>query len=53
MTSWLDNFAYRVDLVWWVFLVATVVSMLVALCTVGFQALRAAMANPVNSLRSE
>lgn len=53
MTSWLDNFAYRVDLVWWVFLVATAVSMLVALCTVGFQALRAAMANPVNSLRAE
>lgn len=53
MTSWLDNFAYRVDLVWWIFLAATAISMLVALCTVGFQALRAAIANPTRSLRAE
>lgn len=53
MNSWLDNFAYRANMVWWIFLLATALSMLVALCTVGFQALRAAMTNPVRSLRTE
>ncbi len=51
--KWLENFAYQADLSWWIFALALVVALLVALLTVSFQALRAAWANPVNSLRSE
>ena len=53
MTSWLDNFAYRVDLGWTTFLVAGLLAMAIALLTVSFQAVRAATANPVESLRTE
>ena len=50
---WLQNFAYRVDITWWVFALAGAVSLVMALLTVSFQAIKAAMANPVKSLRSE
>ncbi len=53
MNNWLDDFAYRVTLQWWMFAVAGLVAMIIALATVGWQAIRAAMANPVESLRDE
>ncbi|NTS41322.1 ABC transporter permease [Flavisolibacter sp. BT320] len=53
MNKWLENFAYRIDIAWWVFAAAAVVAILIAIITVSLQALRAAMANPVKSLRSE
>jgi hypothetical protein len=53
MHSWLGNFAYRVDLSWWIFVVAGAGIAAMALLTVSYQAVRAALANPVRSLRSE
>ncbi|WP_119080559.1 ABC transporter permease [Chitinophaga alhagiae] len=50
---WLEDFAYRISLHWWMFALAGGLALLVALATVGYQALRAALANPVVSLRSE
>jgi len=53
MHSWLQEFAYRIDIGWQVFLVAAVVAVMIALITVSFQAIKAAIANPVKSLRTE
>jgi len=53
MTRWLQDFAYKIDINWWVFVLAGVVALLIALFTVSFKAIRAALANPVKSLRSE
>lgn len=53
MNKWLEDFAYRVSIGWWVFLVAGIVALLIALFTVSFQAIKAAIANPVRSLRTE
>ncbi len=53
MNSWLQDFAYKVDVSWWVFVLAAVISIFIALLTVSYQAIKSAMANPVNSLRSE
>ncbi|HVY74532.1 MAG TPA: ABC transporter permease [Puia sp.] len=53
MHKWLQSFAYRIDIGWWVFLVAAFGALAIALLTVSLQAIRAAMANPVNSLHSE
>jgi putative ABC transport system permease protein len=53
MNKWLQNFSYRVAIHWWVFVVAGFTAMLIALATVGFQAIKAAVANPVDSLRNE
>jgi putative ABC transport system permease protein len=53
MHNWLKDFAYRIDIQWWVFIVAGVLAALVAFFTVSAQALKAAVANPVKSLRSE
>jgi len=53
MHSWLSDFAYRINLEWWIFLAAALLSMAIALITVSFQAIRAALNNPVNSLRTE
>ena len=53
MNIWLQNFAYRIDMQWWVFLLAGVISVLIAFITISFQAIKAAVANPVKSLRSE
>ena len=53
MHSWLQDFAYRIHISWWIFLAAGLLSILVALGTISFQAIRAALANPVKSLRSE
>ncbi|MBK7940137.1 MAG: ABC transporter permease [Lewinellaceae bacterium] len=53
MSHWLQDFAYRIDIQWWMFAVAGAVAVAVAFLTVGFQSMRAALANPVKSLRSE
>jgi len=53
MTQWLQSFAYRIGLSWWIFVVAGSAAMLIALLTVSVQTVRAALANPVKSLRSE
>ena len=53
MRRWLQDFAYRVDIAWWVFALAGGAALLIALLTVSYQAIRAATANPVKSLRTE
>jgi putative ABC transport system permease protein len=53
MTKWLEDFAYKINIGWWIFLLAGSIAMLIALLTVSFQAIRAAVANPVKSLRTE
>lgn len=53
MQSWLQNFAYRIDISWWMFLSAGILVTIIALATVSFQAIKAATANPVKSLRTE
>jgi ABC-type antimicrobial peptide transport system permease subunit len=53
MNMWLENFAYRINLSWWMFATACVLVLLVALITIIFPAIRAAVANPMSSLRSE
>jgi ABC-type antimicrobial peptide transport system permease subunit len=53
MTRWLQSFAYKIDLEWWMFAIAGLLSIAIALLTVGYQSLKAALANPVNSLKSE
>ena len=53
MHRWLDGFAYRTDLRWWMFVLSGVVAILIAAFTVGFHTIRAASVNPVKSLRSE
>ncbi|HET6253368.1 MAG TPA: ABC transporter permease [Puia sp.] len=53
MHRWLQDFVYRAEIVWWVFLLAGLLVMLVTLATVSIQAVRTAMVNPVKSLRSE
>ncbi len=53
MNQWLHAFAYRIDISWWVFIVAAVIALLIAFATISFQAIKAAIANPVESLRSE
>ena len=51
--DWLQNFAYRVDVTWWVFALAGLTALLIALGTVGYQAIRAALSNPIETLRYE
>ncbi|MEO5890549.1 MAG: FtsX-like permease family protein [Ferruginibacter sp.] len=53
MYKWLQNFAYRTDISWWIFLSGGSLMILVALLTLSFQTIKAAMANPVKSLRTE
>jgi len=53
MHSWLQSFAYRVALSWWVFILAWFISLLMTMLTISVQAFRAARANPVKTLRSE
>lgn len=53
MDNWLQGFAYRITINWWVFAVAGFVAVCIALITVSFQAIKAAVANPVKSLRNE
>ncbi|HTQ65872.1 MAG TPA: ABC transporter permease [Puia sp.] len=53
MQNWLNNFAYRTNIPWWLFAVAALVAVMIALLTVSVQAVKAALANPVKSLRTE
>ncbi len=53
MHQWLQDFAYRIDISWWVFALAGLLAIGIALLTVSFQSIRAALINPVKSLRSE
>jgi putative ABC transport system permease protein len=53
MNRWLQDFAYRTSLHWWVFVVAGALAVLIAVLTVSAKAIRAAAANPVKSLRTE
>jgi ABC-type antimicrobial peptide transport system permease subunit len=51
--NWLTGFAYRISISWWMFLLAGFLAMVIALVTISVQAIKAAMANPVKSLRTE
>ena len=53
MLKWLDNFAFKVDIGWWVFIVAFVIAAIVVLSTVIIQSLKASRLNPVRTLRYE
>jgi putative ABC transport system permease protein len=53
MNYWLEDFAYRVEIQWWVFVLAIAATLVIALGTVSYKAIRAAIANPVDSLRNE
>jgi putative ABC transport system permease protein len=53
MHSWLQDFAYRISISWWIFVFAGVLALVIAFTTVSFQAIKAALMNPVKSLRSE
>lgn len=53
MNKWLEDFQYRINISWWIFGVAGLSAILIAMITVGIQAIKAAVANPVKSLRSE
>ena len=51
--KWLQDFAYRIDITWWVFVLSGGIALVIALATVCFQAIKAATANPVEALRYE
>jgi putative ABC transport system permease protein len=53
MHQWLQDYSYRIDISWWIFLIGGVASIIIALATVSFQAIKAAIANPVKSLKTE
>jgi putative ABC transport system permease protein len=52
MSKYLQNFAYRIDIQWWVFVLAAFAALFIAFITVSFQSIKAAMANPVDSLKN-
>src|SRR6266542_997846 len=51
--KWLQDYAYRIDITWWIFLLAVLIAIIIAFLTISFQAIKAAVANPVKSLRTE
>jgi len=53
MDNWLQDFAYRINISWWIFFAAGLLSVVIAIATISFQAIKAAIANPVKSLRTE
>ena len=53
MHNWLQDFAYRINISWWIFIAAGLLAVIIALATISFQAIKAAIANPVKSLRTE
>jgi len=53
MHNWLQSFAYRIEISWWIFALATLIALVIAVATVSFQAVKAALANPVKSLKVE
>lgn len=53
MHTWLQDYTYRVSISWWIFVLTGLISVLIAIATVSYQAVKAALANPVKSLRAE
>jgi putative ABC transport system permease protein len=53
MNKWLEDFSYRIEIGWWVFALATLLAVAIAILTVSYQSIKAAIANPVKSLRTE
>jgi putative ABC transport system permease protein len=53
MSTWLNDYAYKISISWWMFALAGILAILIAVLTISFQAIKAALANPVKSLRSE
>ena len=53
MTKWLQDFAYRIAITWWMIAVAGIAAVVIALVTISFQSIKAAIVNPVKSLRAE
>jgi putative ABC transport system permease protein len=53
MRNWFSDFAYRITINWWVFLIAAFAAIIISIITVSLQAIKAAIANPVKSLRTE
>jgi putative ABC transport system permease protein len=53
MNKWLEDFAYRIEITWWMFALSGGIALVIALATVSFQAIKAARANPVESLKYE
>jgi putative ABC transport system permease protein len=53
MHNWLQDFAYRINVSWWIFFIAGSLAVVIALGTISVQAIRAAVANPVKALRTE
>jgi putative ABC transport system permease protein len=53
MHSWLQGFAYRIDIDWWIFAIAGIAAVIIAFVTISFQSIKAAVANPIKSLRSD
>ena len=53
MNKWLQSFAYRIEIHWWMFVLVAVVALLIAIVTISFNTVRAARQNPVKSLRTE
>lgn len=53
MDRWLENFAYRIDIKWWIFPLAGIIALLIAFFTIGFQTIKAAIVNPAKSLRTD
>lgn len=53
INKWLEGFAYRINISWWVFVIAGILALLIALITISVKAIKAALANPVDSLRTE
>ena len=53
MNKWLQNYAYRIEISWWIFAIAGILALIIALITVSWQTFRAARRNPVEALRYE
>jgi len=53
MSRWLDGFVYRIQMEWWMFALAGAATLVIALLTVSYQSIRSALANPIESLRTE
>src|SRR5436853_6580943 len=53
MHQWLQDYVYRINISWWIFCIGGIISILIAITTISFQAIKTAIANPVASLRTE